>query len=88
MRDKPGRMRDDAGMSRLTTWFSESFVRNPAVWLLLGAFLLAEWGNWNRGAELSRVCQLLGDHDVSVAHPRTAKQEIDNICINRQSGDD
>ena len=53
------------------------------VWVAILVFLLivSVHGNWRTGSDLQRVCELLGPHDVSIDHPRTAKQEIDNICI-------
>lgn len=74
-------------MQHLVERFKESVLRNPFAWVLFGMFVIAEYGNWQRGVELSRVCDLLGEHDVSVSNPRTARQEIDNICINRWSDD-
>ena len=31
--------------------FIASFSRNPVAWVLLAAFALAEYGNWQRGRE-------------------------------------
>jgi hypothetical protein len=75
-------------MQRFLSWLNASFVRNPGIWILFGLLLIAEYGNWQRGEELSRLCELLGDHDISVGHPRTAREEIDNICISRRPSDD
>jgi hypothetical protein len=65
----------------------ESFSKNPIAWLLLIAFAIAEHGNYQRGKELTRIRELTGPHDTSVAIPKTARQEIDNICISRQPDD-
>jgi hypothetical protein len=66
---------------KIGKWFSESFAKNPVAWFLLAACILAEYGNYTTGRDLNRVCDLLGDHVVWVAHPTTPRQEIDNICL-------
>ncbi len=68
--------------------FIASFSRNPVAWMLLAAFALAEYGNWQRGRELSRVCALV-PHEVATyaSHPWTARQEIDRICAGREPVD-
>ena len=66
----------------------EGFFKNPFAWLLLIAFIIAEYGNYQRGKELDRICELSGPHDVSVKKPTTPREEIDNICISRQPDDD
>jgi hypothetical protein len=58
---------------------------NPLVWILAALLALAEYGSYQVSASLTRVCELLGPHDVSVAVARTPREEIDNICINRQA---
>jgi hypothetical protein len=68
--------------------FQDSFARNPMAWILFALPIIAEFGNYSRGRELSRVCELLGLHDVAIRNPRTAKEEIDNICIGRLPSDD
>jgi hypothetical protein len=64
------------------------FLRNPIAWILMALLAAAEYGNYQRGRELDRVCELLGQHDLAVNPPRTAKEEIDNICISREPPDD
>ena len=66
---------------------SEWFFKNPLAWLLLGLFLLAEHGNYTGRQDLSRVCELLGEHTASYENPTTPRQEIDTIC-NRHAPDD
>jgi hypothetical protein len=61
----------------------DGIIKNPVVWMLVALLAVAEHGNYERGRELTRVCELLGPHDVAVGTPRTAKEEIDNICISR-----
>ncbi len=64
-----------------------SFSRNPVAWSLLAAFALAEYGNWRRGRELSRVCALVPHEATYASRPRTAQQEIDKICAGREPVD-
>jgi hypothetical protein len=71
----------------LTERLQGAFFKNPFAWLLLIAFAVAEYGNYERGKELERVCDLIGPNDVWVEVPRTAKEEIDKICISRQQDD-
>jgi hypothetical protein len=63
--------------------FKDSLLRYPGAWFLFALLLVAEYGNYSRGQELDRICELLGPHDVSVLRPTTAREEIDNICIGR-----
>lgn len=65
----------------------DGFLRNPIAWILLALFAVAEYGNYQTGYDINRLCGLLGSHDVSMLHPRTAKEQIDNICISYQPAD-
>jgi hypothetical protein len=67
--------------------FSQNLAKNPAVWILLGLFLIAEYGNWQRGAELTRLCDLLGNPDGLARHQTAAYREIVKICQSRQPDD-
>jgi len=67
--------------------FIASLSRNPVAWSLLAAFALAEYGNWQRGRELSRVCALVRHEATYASRPRTARQEIDKICAGREPVD-
>ena len=64
-----------------------SFSRNPVAWTLLAAFALAEYGNWLRGRELSRVCALAPHGATYASRPLTTQQEIDKICAGREPVD-
>jgi hypothetical protein len=70
-------------------WIDEG--RHVPLLILAGilAVLLAstEYWNYRHGQALDRVCELLGPHDAEIQPPRTARQEIDNICISRQPDD-
>jgi hypothetical protein len=71
---------------RIAQRIREGLLQNPLAWLLLVAFLIAEYGNYQRGIELDRVCELTGPHDVMTDHPRNVRDELDNICGPRQGG--
>jgi hypothetical protein len=49
----------------------DGLLKNPLAWLLFAAFLIAEYGNYQRGKELQRVCGLLG-LDAATAQQRGA----------------
>ena len=66
----------------------DGFLKNPIAWILCVLLGIAGHGNYQRGRDLDRICELLGPHDVAVASPRTAREEIDNICISREPPDD
>lgn len=72
---------------KLGAKFVASFQRNPVAWILFALLAFAEYRSYERSRQLDRVCELLGPHDVAVGFPGTAKEEIDNICINRQPDD-
>jgi hypothetical protein len=64
---------------------ADGFLKNPVAWILLALLGLAEYGSYQRGNELERVCELTGPHDMSFAVPRTPREEVDNICGGRES---
>ena len=64
----------------------EGLSHNPLAWplaLSVTAFAIAEFGNYERGRDLTRVCELTGPHDVISLHPKTDREEIDSICAAR-----
>jgi len=74
-------------MNKLWDNIRERILMNPTAWFLFALLVVAEYGNYQRRKELTRVCELTGPHDVSTAHPRNDREELDNICIERQSDD-
>jgi hypothetical protein len=62
----------------------EHAIRNPLVWLLLALFVIAEYNNYQRGKELSAVCDVLPYADALPARPRTDLEKAQAICENRQ----
>jgi hypothetical protein len=45
---------------------------NPVVWLCLGLFAMAEFGNYRMGGELTRMCEMVGQQGPN--------REVDSIC--------
>lgn len=66
--------------------FLASFARNPVAWILLGLLLVAEWGNYQNGRDLRRVCDLVAPHIMTVPdrYATTVEQKVDNICLRRE----
>jgi hypothetical protein len=67
--------------------------RNVPAAFFFVLFAAAEYGNYQTGKDLARVCDSLGPHHVldlhkpTAADPLTARQEIDNICIRHEAED-
>ena len=74
-------------IQRLSDGIRDGFIKNPFAWILAGLLIVAEFGNYQYGKDISRLCELTGPHDVSVPHPATTEQEIDNICIGHEPAD-
>ena len=58
------------------------------AWFLFALVLLAEYWNYERGAELTKVCAAVPWPEVTQAHPKTALEEAQAICVNRELGND
>lgn len=56
--------------------------RPVIVWLCLGLFALAEFGNIQMGDEIRRMCELAGQ-----PAERAAAVELSAICANRVADD-
>ena len=64
-----------------------SFFAYPIAWLLFALLAVAEYGNYYKGRDLARICELTKPHDVPASTPRTGREEIDNICLSHQPKD-
>jgi len=53
---------------------------NPIACIFFLLFALAEFGNWQMGNELARVCELVGQGNALTG---AAKTEVGGICSNR-----
>jgi hypothetical protein len=65
-----------------------SFSNSPWAWVFFAAFVFAEYGNWQRGHDLTRVCALIPHDIVTYGHPVTPQQIVDHICASRNSDPD
>jgi len=62
----------------------ESIIANPATWLFLLLFVVAEYWNFQHGKQLDVVCQAVPWADVLPNKPRTDLEKAQLICSNRQ----
>jgi hypothetical protein len=53
---------------------------NPIACIFFLLFALAEFGNWQMGNEMARVCELVGQGNALTG---AAKTEVGGICSNR-----
>jgi hypothetical protein len=74
--------------SSIHEWYRKHFLTNVPAWIFFFLFVIAELGNYNHSKTITRLCELTGPHNVSVPHPRTAAQEIENICVGHQGSDE
>ena len=74
-------------MNKLFDKIRETVLANPTAWFLFILLVVAEYGNYRHGRELTRVCELTGPHDVASRAPKNDREELDTICINRQPDD-
>ena len=65
----------------------DTFQKNVVAWFLFALLLIAAYGNYQRGKELDRVCELSGPHVGVFSSPKNDKEELDSICVARQSGE-
>lgn len=73
---------------RIVERFNQSLAKNPLLWVLLAAFLIAEHANWQRGHDLTRVCNLIPHDMVVYGHPIKPQEIIDKICSDHDGTDD
>lgn len=78
-----------------TGWLHGSVARMDAgqrfadaAVVLLIAFLVAEYGNYQSGKRLQHLCDLTGPHDRTTSAEGTPKAEADAICQNAEADDD
>ena len=71
-------------ITHLRNWFTASFVRNPLAWLLLGAFLLAEYGHHETFGKFRQVCDLVGGFDADESYGAIMrpgeKDKVRDLC--------
>jgi hypothetical protein len=72
-------------MSDLLGKIRDALVANPAALFFFVLAVVAEYNNYQRGHELTQVCELLSYPDVTVANPKTALGKVATICSDRLS---
>ena len=54
---------------------------NPLALIIFGAFLLAEYGNWQHEVQIDHLCAVIEPADIIIYnHPTTRLQEAQRIC--------
>ena len=66
---------------RIPGWLSDWFFKNPIAWLLLVALLIAEYANYNKAEQITRLCELTAPHPAEVVRPGTTREELDRLCL-------
>jgi hypothetical protein len=72
-------------MGNLLGKIRDAIFANPAALFFFAAFLIAEYGNYQRGRELTQMCELLSYPDVMVANPKTGLGKVAEFCFDRLS---
>lgn len=63
------------------TSIRESIFKNPIAWLAFGAFVIAEYSNYQRGAQVEWLCQMTEPHpDVFLTNPVSPRDQLDTFC--------
>lgn len=73
---------------RLLEKIRASFVAHPITWCLAVLLVLMGYRNYQRGRDLSHLCDVVGNHIIAVAHARTLQQEIERVCLDREPDED
>jgi hypothetical protein len=60
-------------------------ISNPLLWVLIAALVLTGYDNYRKSQDISRVCALTGPHEIAVPIARSPREEVDNICVSRQT---
>jgi hypothetical protein len=75
-------------MSKLLDRMRDAIFANPVAWFFFLLAAVAEYGNYQRGHELTQVCEILPLPGVTLFSPKTAKEKAERICLDRLSDDD
>lgn len=62
------------------------FEKNPLAWILAVVLAIAFYGSWQRGAELTRVCESLDWEHRLFATVSSDPVYVEKICGNRLAG--
>lgn len=63
-------------------------MRNPLAWILFVLLLLAEYWNYEHGAQLDAVCDAIDMPDILPDKPTTALGKAQLICYDRENPPD
>jgi hypothetical protein len=74
-------------VSKLLDRIRDAIFANPIAWFFFLLAVMAEYGNYQRGHELTQVCEILPLPDVTSFSPKTAKEKAERICLDRLSDD-
>jgi hypothetical protein len=74
-------------MRRLLDKIRDAIFANPLALLFFVFAAIAEYGNYQRGRELTQLCELLSYPDVTVSNPKTVMGKVATICSERLSDD-
>lgn len=66
----------------------QSLSTNPWAWLFFALFVIAEYGNWHKGRDLTRLCDAAPRSPYYAANPVTPQEVIENICGAREAAAD
>jgi hypothetical protein len=56
--------------------------------LFFALAVIAECSNYQRGRDMTQLCELLSYPDVMTANPKTGLGKLANLCTDRLSDDD
>jgi hypothetical protein len=70
-------------MNGLLGKIRDALFANPVALFFFVLAVIAEYNNYQRGHELTQVCDLLSYPDVTVANPKTALGKVATICSDR-----
>jgi hypothetical protein len=74
-------------MNNLLFRIRDAIFANPVALFFFVLAVIAEYNNYQRGHELTQVCELLSYPDVTVANSKTALGKVATICSERLSDD-
>jgi hypothetical protein len=70
-------------MKRIRDWIS-GLLQNPLAWIFFILFLMAEYWNYERGAQLDTVCEAIPFADILPFNPKTDLEKAQVICDDRR----
>jgi hypothetical protein len=74
-------------MRRLQDRIRDAIFANPLAVVFFALAVIAEYSNYQRGREITQLCELLSYPDVMAANPKTGLGKLVNFCSERLSDD-